>query len=194
MIIRLAKSEEARDIAVIHKSEIGGGFLSSLPVSFLANLYQAIIESGGGFCVAAEENGKIVGFIAGTADVKGLYRYFFRNYFFSSTFILAKKVFGLKFIRRVLENIFYPVKEKDLPPAELLTMAVEKDFRGRGIALEMFARFKEEMKQKNVSIFKVLVGEELKPAISFYEKSGFSFLKSASLHGKDISRIYTYDL
>lgn len=192
MIIRLAVEKDARAIAGLHKGEIKKGFLSSLSVSFLEKLYGAIIASPHGFGVVAEDNGKVVGFIAGAIDIKKIYRYFFSRYFIQGGFLLFGQIFSLSTARKIIEVVLYPKKENSLPSAELLTIAIQKDWQGQGLASQMFHEFVEEMKKRNVTVFKVLVGEELVPAIKFYEKSGFKFHSSLSIHKNQSSRIYMY--
>lgn len=194
MIFCLAEKKDALQIAQIHKTEINKGFLSSLNVYFLKNLYSAVIESNVSFCIVAKENENVIGFIAGVTDLNKFYSYFFKRYFLRSMPLLFKKIFSISFIRKIIETLFYPVKEKNLPPAELLTMAVSKQFQGQGIAGKMFLEFVSEVKKRNVKKFKVLVGEELASAIHFYEKSGFSFLKNTTIHKGRSSRIYVYDI
>ena len=194
MNIELAKKENALEISKIHKAEINRGFLSTLSDSFLKNLYLAIIDSRENFCVVAKENEKVIGFLSGVSDLDAFYSNFFKKYFFRSFFILFKKFFSLSFILKAFETLFYPVKEKELPKAELLTMAVRSEFHGKGIASQMFTEFINEMKRRNIKSLKVLVGEELKPAIYFYEKMGFKFLKNTKVHGNNISRIYIYNI
>lgn len=186
-MIYLAKTKDAIEIARIHKQEIKKGFLSSLPINFLEKLYISIIEND--FCFVAKEGGSVVGFIAGTKNINKLYFYFLKKYFFYSLVILLPKIFSL---RKITEIIFYP-KSEDLS-AELLTIAVKKEFRGHGLAKEMFKFFASEMKKRDVEAFKVLVGENLITAINFYEKSGFKFLREAEVHKGNKSRIYIYNL
>lgn len=192
MIIRLAGQKDAKEIAKIHKEEIKEGFLSSLPLVFLEKLYSAAIESD--FIIVAEGSGMIVGFMAGTTDIKKLYSVFLKRYFFHSVIILFFKIFNFSALKKIIENLLYPKKEQDLPKAELITVAVKKEFQGNGLAGEMLALFQQEMKNKGVDVFKVIVGEELKPAIKFYEKSGFKFLKNISLHNDEPSRVYIFEL
>lgn len=192
MIIHLAEKKDARRIAEIHKAEIGKGFLSSLPLAFLEKLYSAAIESD--FIVVAEDSGTIVGFMAGTTDIKKLYFVFLKKYFFHSVIILFFKIFSFFALKKIIENLLYPKKEQDLLKAELITVAVKKEFQGKGLAGEMLALFQQEMKNKGVDVFKVIVGEKLKPAIKFYEKSGFKFLKNISLHSDEPSRVYIFEL
>ncbi len=192
MIICLASENDAAQIAKIHKEEISEGFLSSLDVSFLEKLYLSVIKSGLGFCVVAKENDDVEGFIAGTVDIDKTYSYFFSKYFFQSVAILLPKVFDLSFLKKSFETLFYPKKESGLVKAELLTIAVKNELQGKGIAGQMFEIFISEMKNRNIKEFKVLVGEELKPAIKFYEKHGFVFFIKTVVHGDKASRVYIY--
>lgn len=186
-MIYFAQKKDAFKMAKIHKQEINMGFLSSLPLPFLEKIYLSVIEND--FCVVAKENNDIVGFIAGTSDIKKLYSFFFKKYFFYSLFIFLPKLFDIK---KIIEDIFY-IKKEEIKP-ELLTIAVKKDFQGRGIAREMLALFLSEMRKRGVRVFRVVVGEELKSAINFYEKNGFKFLKETEVHKGQKSRIYIYHL
>lgn len=187
MIYCLAKNNDAREIAKIHKEEIREGFLSSLPLNFLEKLYASVIKND--FCIVAKENNEIAGFIAGTTDIKKLYTYFSKRYFFFSLLVLFPKILNIK---KIIEDIFY-IKTEEIKP-ELLTIAVRGRFRGQGTAKKMFELFIPEMKNRGVKTFKVVVGDDLKPAINFYEKSGFVFLRNISVHHNKPSRIYIYNL
>src|SRR3989339_541838 len=189
MFVELAQKNDARKIAEIHKTEIVGGFLSSLSINFLEKIYIAVIEND--FCVVAKNNNEIVGFIAGTKNIKNLYKYFLGKYFFISIIMLLPKLFD---IRKIFETLFYSKEESDLPKAELLTIAVKKEFQMEGIAGKMLKFFILEMKNKNVKEFKVLVGSNLQNAIKFYEKNGFKFVKETNVHSNKKSLIYVYDL
>ena len=194
MIIRLAIKNDAGCIAEIHQKEIKKGFLSTLNKNFLTKIYSAIIESKDGFCVVAEESGAIIGFAAGATNLNKFYFYFLKKYFFQAVFLLLPQIFNLRKIKKILEVLFYSKKENGLPKAELLTIAVKNQFQGQGIAGQIFERFVFEMKKRGVDNFKVVVGEKLLPAIKFYEKSGFRFLRNTSIHGKELSRIYIYQI
>ncbi len=186
-MIALAQKKDAIKIAAIHKKEIKQGFLSSLPLVFLEKLYICVIEND--FCIVATENNDVIGFVAGTKNINKLYSYFFKKYFLYSAIILLPKILNIK---KIFETLLYPKKD-DIEP-ELLTIAVKNEFQGKGVAKEMFDAFVLEMKKYNVKTFKVLVGEDLKPAINFYERNGFKFLKEIQVHKGQKSRIYIYQL
>ena len=141
----------------------------------------------------AEDEGRVVGFIAGVADMRAFSRFFLRHFFFVAVFLLSRMV-GMSTVQKLFESLRYSQRKDDLPKAELLTMAVAKDFQGRGVAREMFTLFLGEMKAKGVKTFRVLVGEKLQGAIAWYEKQGFRLVESTSVHGKELSRIYLYTI
>ncbi|MFH1392113.1 MAG: GNAT family N-acetyltransferase [bacterium] len=190
MQICLADKKDATQIARIHKQEISQGFLSSLGEKFLAKLYEAIIKSPGAFVIVAKKNNQIIGFISGCANTKKFYRYFVKRYFFQALFILLLKIQNLK---KILETLKYSQENKNLPKAELLTIAVIKKYQGRGIAQKLFKKFFQEMRRKKITKFKVIVGENLIRANRFYEKSGFRMHSCISIHNNQKSRIYIYD-
>jgi ribosomal protein S18 acetylase RimI-like enzyme len=192
MIIRLAIKNDAGQIADIHRKEIINGFLSGLGDKFLEKIYSALIEFDMSFCVVAEEGGRVIGFIAGTVELNGFYYYFLLKYFLTSIFFLMPQIFKFQKIKKIVEVLFYPKKEKGMPGAELLTMAIRNEFQGQGIAGRMLEKFIFEMKSKGVGSFKVVVGGNLAPAIKFYEKSGFRFVRNINIHGEEPSRIYVY--
>ncbi len=203
MNIYLAKKDEAQQIAEIHKKEIKQGFLSSLKKPFLTKLYSSIISSPYSFCLVVEEKGKIIGFVSGVTNVDRLYIYFLSRYFFHSTAALLPRAFNFKNLRKILETLFYPIrkighfvkkggKKEKLPKAELLSIAVEKEFQRQGLGAKMLEKFISEMKKRKIQGFKVIVGENLKSAIKFYEKNGFEFVKKIKVHGNQISRVYIY--
>ena len=194
MILYLAKNDEALQIAEIHKAEIKKGFLSSLDVRFLESLYSFIIKSDFSFCVVAKEGDRVMGFAAGTLDINKLYLKFLKNHFFSSFAIFFPKILSPSFMKKIFETLLYPKKENDLPKAELLTIAIRNEFQNDGLGGKMLFLFISEMQKRGTKIFKVVVGEELKQAIKFYEKNGFKMLRNTTVHDRRVSRVYIYNL
>lgn len=195
MSIRLTNKDDCLEVAKLHIQEIKLGFLSELGEKFLYYFYLAMIDSPNAFLIVAEDNGSIIGFISGCIDLKKFYKEFVKKYSPKVFFILLKKFFNLKTIKNILETIKYAGKEKkNLPKAELLALAVKKEFQGQGIAGKMLEKFVWEMKTRKVSDFKVIVGEELSPAIRFYEKNGFKFHSKNFVHQNRPSMIHIYNI
>jgi ribosomal protein S18 acetylase RimI-like enzyme len=194
MITGPAQKNQVKDIARIHQQELSEGFLGTLGLPFLETFYQALMESPDGFCLAATENGRVIGFVTGVTDLNAFYRYFLRHYFFSSLRFLLPRFFNVSVIARVMEILRYPGKQSNLPNAELVTIAVSGQFQGKGAGRELMVACVAEMKKRKVASFKLVVGESLKRAIVFYEKSGFNFIKLITVHGHAISRVYVREV
>lgn len=190
MEVHVASSRDARNLARIHRNEIPFGFLASLPGFVLEKFYEALIRSPEGVCVVVQEQGATKGFMAGTANTAAFASFFLLHFFWLAPFLLPSLFRGVA--RKAFENLRYAKKREELPRAELLAMAVEREFRGRGAAKDMFRLFAQEMKRRGAKEFCALVGEDLSAAVSWYEKQGFRLLKSLLLHGKAPSRIYVY--
>ena len=63
-----------------------------------------------------------------------------------------------------------------------------KDFRGKGLASEMFEFIKPVLKEKKVEQFYLEVLQENKAAIRAYQKTGFKILRSLDCFTLDISK------
>lgn len=195
MIFRQATIRDLVQISTLHREEIQGGFLSTLPPKLLEIIYLSVIRSKNGVCVVAEEENKeIVGFIAGTGDIKELYFYLITHFFLQISWFVFKESLRKFSINKFIDLIFYPTKEKDHNKAELLTVAVKNQFQGRGVAGEILKFFILKIKEKDVFKFNVVVGKDLAYAIRFYEKNGFQLVKETAIHSGKPSLIYTYNI
>ncbi|MBS4014491.1 MAG: GNAT family N-acetyltransferase [Bacteroidetes bacterium] len=194
MKIRLAISNEVKQIAKIHCQEIKYGFLTQLGEKLLSKLYQSIILSPSSFIVVAEDNNQVIGFISGSTNINKFYKEFIKKYFLKTFFILLPKIFKPSAIKKIIETLCYPQKEKYLTSSELLTIAVKKESQNKDIAKLMLERFILEMEKRQIKQFKVIVGENLLNAINFYEKAGFIFHSFISVHKNKSSKIYIYKL
>lgn len=189
----LATKQDALAIAKIHKKEIIKSFLSALGLSFLRKFYEAVICHKGSFCIVVKDNSEIIGFAAGTSDIKSFNRYFFKNYALVLILIILPKIFNPFVIKRIFEDFFYLKKTKNLPKAELLAIAVKKEFQNKGLGAYLLQNFISEIKNRRVNSFKVLVGKDLGLS-DFYRKNGFQLLGEINLHSKKPSLIFIYKI
>ena len=74
--VRTGAESDAAGAASLHADQIAEGFLSFLGPRFLTRLYRRIILSPDAFVLIADDAGRVVGFIAGAADIGRLYRSF----------------------------------------------------------------------------------------------------------------------
>ena len=110
---------------------------------------------------------------------------------FKFSFILARKMMSIQNIKKVWANLLYPkkMKEMDLPDAELLSIAVAPEGRGKGIAKQLVDAGFEECRKRGIDKVKVLVAADNEAANKLYKKCGFEFKIQIDSH-QTISNIY----
>ncbi|HBG28775.1 MAG: hypothetical protein A2Y10_07065 [Planctomycetes bacterium GWF2_41_51] len=194
MISNLTKSY-APQAAVLHIQGISTGFISSLGKRFVTTLYEAIAEDKNSFGFVAVEDDKVLGFVAFSTNLSKLYKYVILKKGFKFVFVLAKKMLSLQVINKILHNIFYPSKmaKMDLPDAELLSIVVATEGRGKGIAKQLVDAGFEECRKRGIDKVKVLVAADNEIANKLYQKCGFEKFKQIDSHGI-LSNIYVMDL
>lgn len=193
--IRRAETADVSAVARLHKERIKEGFLSSLGEIFLEMVYGNFIASPHGILIVARDGENFAGYVSGVTSVRGFYADFLKHHFFQASFYVLKKFLRFSTLKKVMETLFYPQKtrEQDIPHAELLSIALDKRYTGRGIARKLFDALTEEFKGKNVKVFKVIVGAGLKDALKFYENAGCKKHSEIEIHKGEKSFIYVYN-
>jgi ribosomal protein S18 acetylase RimI-like enzyme len=176
--------EHARQIAGLHIEGINTGFISSLGLDFVTALYEGIVESRQSYGFVTDD-GRLVGFVAFTTNVGKLYKSVVLRKGLRFGFLLARKMFSFKRIKKILETLLYPSKVKKLnfPSAELLSIVITPEARGYGRATELVTRGLEEYRKLGIDKVKVLVAAANEPANRLYKKCGFELIEQVSSHG-----------
>lgn len=192
--ITILETKHAPYVAALHNKGISSGFISSLGAEFVTALYRAIAEDENSFGLVAVEGVQTLGFVAFSTNLSKLYKYVIRKKGFKFAFILVPKIFSVSAIKKIWENMFYPSKMKslNLPDAELLSIVVAPEGRGKGIAKKLILKGFEECQKRNINKVKVLVAASNEPANKLYRKSGFELKHQVDSHGV-LSNIYVAD-
>ena len=180
MTIRLGTQADARAAARLHATEINEGFLPTLGAAFLTRLYRRIVRDPDSFLLVAEDGGHIEGFIAGTDDVGALYKSFALRDGVVAGIAAAPRI--VRSWRRVWETLRYPSADGDLPPAELLAVAVDPSARGRGLGQQLVAALQDEFRRRAVTAARVTVAARNEGAIALYERCGFRRAARIEVH------------
>jgi ribosomal protein S18 acetylase RimI-like enzyme len=78
--------------------------------------------------------------------------------------------------------------------AELLSIAIKKEFRGKGYAEGLYAELTNIFHSKGTGRFKIMVGESLVPANKFYKKMGARPVATMTMHKGRKSILYVHEI
>ncbi len=180
-------------VARLHAANLDQGFLATMGLNFLAEMYRAIDQCPQAVLIVKYEQGKVIGFTAGVAGpVSVVYRRMMRRFLIWSLRLFPVLLTPSRF-RRVREILRYAKKgpeRTDLPTAELLSIAVDPAYRGKGIAEAMYTDLIAYFKQRQIAEFKIIVGGKLDSAHKFYQRMGAQPLTELELHEGAKSVVY----
>lgn len=194
MIIDL-NGNNCKQAASLHISGISTGFISSLGLNFVTELYKAVAEDENSFGYVAVENEEVLGFVAFSCDLGKLYKYVLKRKFFRFAPKIAMRMLSIATFKKVIANLLYPSKMKkmDLPDAELLSIVVAPEGRGKGLAGQLIEAGFDQCRKRGIDRVKVLVASENEPANKMYKKCGFKLAYQVESHGV-MSNIYVAEL
>ena len=185
------QAAHAGQVAALHIQCISTGFISSMGIDFVTSLYEAIVKSQSSFGVIAVRNEKVIGFAALTTNLNKLYKSVVWRKGGKFALLLAGNMLSLRRIKKIFETLFYPARTKkmNLPSAELLSIAVEPEERGKGLAGQLIEKSFRHCQKTGVDKVKVLIGADNKAGNKLYLKSGFELIGQIVNHGV-LSNIY----
>jgi len=181
----------AGQVAALHIQCISTGFISSMGIDFVTSLYDAIVKSKSSLGVVAVRNGKVLGFAAFTTNLNKLYKSVVWRKGLKFALLLAGNMWSRKRVKKMFETLFYPARTKkmNLPPAELLSIVVGPEERGKGLAGKLIEKGFRHCRKTGVDKVKVLIGADNKAGNKLYLKSGFELVGQIVNHGV-LSNIY----
>ena len=188
--------ETLKQVAQLHVENLDQGFLGSLGVSFLTLMYQAIDESESSVLLVESGELGVSGFVSGTENMGQIYCRMLRKWPRLLT-SLFPSVLNPVAAWRILEILFYSRqknKNQCLPSFELLSIAVDPDYRGQGAAKRLYRALIDHCVGREVRAFKITVGERLQPAHRFYRKMGAVAAGEVYVHGGQRSIIYVQSM
>ncbi len=179
--VRRATVVDARRMAELHAARITEGFLPTLGVAFLSRLYRRVVKSHDAFAsVAVSSSGEVVGFCATAVDVGRLYKRFLVRDGLIAGCLAAPRI--VRSWRRVLETMRYPAHASELPPAEVLAVAVDDRVAGRGVGRALVAAAVREIDHRSVGAVKVVAGMHNDAALALYRACGFVLVETMEVH------------
>ncbi len=182
--IRPLVKRDARAVAELHRRGIDSGFLSTLGAGFLRQMYKAITMAPAGFGYVWEQDGQVLGFVAGAERTGKLYKQALLRRGLLMGLAAMGSILRPARLRRIIETLRYPAEtEQDLPGAEVLSIAVSEQARGKGVGKALMKTALEEFRRRGIEKLKVAVWADNEPANQFYKQCGFRLAQTRKHHG-----------
>lgn len=177
--IRDVQSDEnnsINDIVTIHLNTFTGFFLTFMGRGFLNQMYRSYCDHNDSGLLVAEEDGKIVGFLAYSSDFSGLYKHMIKTRLFPFAFYSLGAFFRrpsafMHIIRAFLKPSEANREERYV---ELSSIGVDPQIKSRGVGSMLIDKLKQ-MVNFNKFAYITLETDAVNNdgAIHFYEKNGF---------------------
>jgi glycosyltransferase involved in cell wall biosynthesis/ribosomal protein S18 acetylase RimI-like enzyme len=191
-VIRPAVSADARFCARLHRQAISTGFLSSLGDGFLTVLYRALISDPAGIVLVAEDASGPIGFVSGIADTGAFYRRFLRRSAVEAGIRAIPRLVRPSAIEKVIETLRYGGGDHVGVSAELLSMAVIDQRRGRGVAARLQDALFDGFRDREINAVQVVVGSDNATAIASYLRAGFEPAGHIEVHAGESSEVLVW--
>ncbi|MDB4356112.1 GNAT family N-acetyltransferase [Akkermansiaceae bacterium] len=187
----MAQPDDVDSIVELHCNSFAGFFLTSLGSSFLSHLYSSFVSDEHGVCIVAEDNNKIIGFVAGTPNPEEFFRRIKQTKLWDFAFSALPGFLKhpVLFVKKCFGALFYKGEPiSSLSSAALLSsLSVDPIVSGRGIGKKLVKIFCSEMSTNNLSSVYLITDAEENDAVNiFYEKCGFFLEGSFSRSGNRI--------
>jgi ribosomal protein S18 acetylase RimI-like enzyme len=164
------------EVVNTHLKSFTGFFLSFLGYQFLRELYVGVLKDSAGIAYVYEDQGRILGFVAGTSQPAGFYsRLLLRRWW---RFGLASFVPILKnplIVPRLLQAFRKPQDVSDQPDVgTLMSIAVSPDAQGRGLGQALVRAFLEAAASRGVKYVDLTTDKNDNDSVNqFYRRMGF---------------------
>lgn len=155
-------------------------------------LYQSMIGWEGASVVVATAGAQVVGFGAGVVDTGVFYRRFAKTRGLTALLGASGRLLKPRIFKKAWETARYSDGEDEVR-AEVLSIAVDHDHRGQGIASKTLAHVLDELRAKQVTKAKTVVGLPNPGSIGTFEKAGFKLSKTIEVHRGEISQVLIWE-
>jgi ribosomal protein S18 acetylase RimI-like enzyme len=190
--VEAARPTDGRVVAELHSSGITEGFLSSLGIPFLARLYQAMATSPDAVLLLARVDGRVAGFVAGSARPGHFYRWFLRTNAPLAALALLPRMLRPRVLFRMMETLRQVRRNREDDAAgELFAIAVSGSTRRGGIGAALVGGLEKELVEDGAGVLTVVVGASNAGARAFYERMGFSDPEPIQVHRGEPSVRYS---
>lgn len=175
--IRRAERRDVRRIAHLHRTGLPDAFLSTLGERALRTLYRLMLADPDSRVLVAEGPEGVRGFIAGSLDPE----MFVRSHRIAVGLAALPRIVRPSVLRRARETSRID-PHPELPPAEIMVIAVDPSHRRAGIGARLSRAALDELRRAGTREVKVSVAADNDGANVFYAALGFTL--AATIDGR----------
>lgn len=171
------------EIVEIHMAAFPGFFLTFLGRGFLKAMYRGYIEYPKSKVLVAKSEGKILGFVAYSWDMSGLYRFLLKKYFLRFAWYgLLGAIRRPTAMLRIIRALNRPVESQRAESyLELTSIAVSPKAESKGIGKSLVCTLLDDVRNLNFSYITLKTdAHNNEYANRFYIKCGFSLHETLS--------------
>lgn len=194
VLLRPLEDKDCALVARMHNSNIPVGTMNTLGDYFTELMFRTLVVSPSGFCLLAEDNGHIVGIIAGTVSMKGFYREFFSWYPFKASWLLARKLFNPVVFIKIFRLSRYPWSFPDLPTAEGISFVVVPEYRKTGLTFLLWQKKADAFKALGVDRVRICIHSSLTKNQWFFGRLGLELRGEVNFTKNAGMKVYVWDL
>lgn len=177
-----ANEKEAIDKVVsVHMETFTGFFLTFMGKGFLKQMYKSYCEHTESELLAAYDEGRLVGFLAWSGNMSGLYKYMIKKrlvpfaWYSLGAFFRKPKVF-MRLVRAFLKP---GESTREEAYVELASIGVNPEIKSRGVGSSLIDSLKERVDfSKYAYITLETDADNNEGANRFYQKNGFSLVRN----------------
>lgn len=173
--------KDIEKIAEIHLKTFEGFFLTFLGKGFLKELYTGYVKHDKSGLFVAEEDGKILGFLAYSEDLGGLYKYLIKKRliafaWYSFCAFIRKPGSMMRLLRAFLKPK-ESIREENY--IELASIGVLPEEKGKNIGTRLIEKLQSGFNAEKFAYIKLETDAENNDSVNkFYKKNGFELASS----------------
>jgi GNAT superfamily N-acetyltransferase len=169
-------ANDVSDVAHVHLSAFSGFFLSIMGAYFLSAFYRAALQDENSIAFSATLDGKLVGFVVGTAAPISFYKRILSRHWFYLGITALLRIFTCP---NIIPRLWRRLREAghmeySTHQTLLMSIAVSPAAQGRGVGkvlLEAFVQASREKESVSVCLLTDRIGNDR--TNSFYQQAGF---------------------
>lgn len=188
--LRSGRLQDAAQLARLHVECLPESFLPSLGQRFMQLMYEAIATDEQGAIVVADQGSRVVGFVSAVSSVPEFYRRFYRTHGLKAFAYALPRLVRWPVLKRAFETARYPARTPQIPEAEILSVALDPEYRGRGTGRAMVQEALRELQRRGVMEAKVVAQIDLTAANQLYRSMGFQLIDQIDVHDGQKSNVW----